>query len=65
MAYTSAEITEKELELSAVKTAYNESLASGSVTNFRQGTTEFTKASSADLKKLVDSTTNELYRMKH
>lgn len=63
MAFTVDEIQDKKDELSAVKTAYIASLETGSVTDFRQGSTEFKKASSAELKKIMNSLENEVYRM--
>ena len=65
MAATAEEILEKKEELSALKTAYNQSLSTGGVIEFRQGTTYLTKATTAELKKMKDATANELYRMEN
>ena len=63
MAFTKQDIDDKKLELEAVTSAWMESLSTGGVTDFKQGTTEFTKASTAELKKIKDALSNELYRM--
>ena len=64
MSYTTAEITEKEDEVTALKAAYTQSLSTGGVIEFRQGNTHFEKASTKELKVLKNEAENELYIMK-
>lgn len=64
MAYTSVEIATKQTELDAITAAYNQSITTGGVEEFKQGSTYFKKATTLQLKKLKDQTTNELDRMK-
>lgn len=61
--YTSAEIQVKKDELAAITAAYNQSIATGGVKEFRQGSTHFIKATTAELKALKDSCLNEIFRM--
>lgn len=63
MVYTDAEILEKKTELTAITAAYNQSLSTGGVKEFRQSSTHFLKATTTELKELKDACSNELFRM--
>jgi len=65
VAYTTAQIATKQLELDAIIAAYTQSIATGGVEEFKQGSTYFKKATTPQLKKLKDETANELYRMEN
>lgn len=54
------EIADKKEEIAALKKAYLESLASGGVVRFEQGSTKVEKASTAMLKRMKEEAENQL-----
>lgn len=54
------EIADKKEEIAALKKAYLESLASGGVIRFEQGSTKVEKASTAMLKRMKEEAENQL-----
>ena len=57
---TLTEIPDKKEEIAALKKAYLESLASGGVVRFEQGSTKVEKASTAMLKRMKEEAENQL-----
>ena len=57
---TTTEVTDKKEEIVALKKAYLESLASGGVVRFEQGSTKVEKASTAMLKRMKEEAENQL-----
>lgn len=60
---TLTEITEKKEEITAINTAYLQSLSTGSVTEFEQGSTRIVKASTQELRRMLNQAKNELVIM--
>jgi len=57
---TLTEITEKKEEIAAINTAYLQSLSTGGVKEFEQGSTRIIKATTPELKRMLSQAKNEL-----
>lgn len=64
MSYTSSEIQEQQDLVTALKTAYTQSVSTGGVIEFRQGSVWLRKASLAEAKAVLNEEQNTLFRMK-
>jgi hypothetical protein len=60
---TLTEIQDKKAEIEALKKAYLESIASGGVIRFEQGSTRVEKASTQMLKRMKEEAENQLVIM--
>ena len=60
---TLTEIQDKKAEIEALKKAYLESIASGGVIRFEQGSTRVEKASTQVLKRMKEEAENQLVIM--
>ena len=58
---TKDDIAQIKLEIAAYNTAILESIPTGSVTEFRQGTTHIVKASTKELRSVKNSLKNDLH----
>ena len=63
MAYTLEEIQEQKDLITALKNAVTQSISTGGVMEFRQGSVWLRKASIKELKEARDEEINKLYRM--
>ena len=63
MAYTPEEINEQKALVIALKKAVTQSISTGGVIEFRQGSVWLRKASVKELRQARDEETNLLYRM--
>ena len=62
---TSIEIEDKKAELAALKVAYLDSIASGGITKFEQGSTKLEKVTTMQLKSMKENAENQLFIMEN